>query len=70
MGMSAHKIGNLPGHTERLFDGIDAGFFSGDTFHNEDSLARLEWYVARWQREVVAIRSMLAESTSDRESKP
>jgi hypothetical protein len=55
------QVGTLPDHTEKHFDAIDAGFFSGDTFHNEDALKRFEWYVARWQREVVSIRELMAE---------
>jgi hypothetical protein len=54
--------GRLPGHTEKLFDAIDAGFFSGDTFHNEEALKRFDWYIARWRREIVSIREMLATS--------
>jgi hypothetical protein len=57
-------VGRLPEHTERHFDAIDAGFFSGDTFHNEEALMRFDWYVARWQREIANIRAMLAESVS------
>lgn len=46
---------------ENACDSIDAGFFSGDTFHSEEALARIEWYMGRWQREIVNIREMLAE---------
>lgn len=61
----ADSTGRLPAHTEQLFDAIDAGFFSGATFYNEDALARFEWYVARWQREVVSIRQVLKEFGND-----
>jgi hypothetical protein len=59
--MSFGEKGKLPSHTERFFDGIDAGFFSGDTFHNEEALKRFEWYVVRWQKEVANIRQMMTE---------
>jgi hypothetical protein len=46
---------------ERSFDAIDAGFFSADTFHSDAAIARAEWYMARWQREIARIREMLKE---------
>lgn len=51
----------LPEHTERHFDAIDAGFFSGDTFHSHEAIARAEWYFARWQREIASIKEMLSD---------
>jgi hypothetical protein len=60
------QVGRLPAYTERHFDAIDADFFSGDTFHDEDAIKRFEWYVARWQRQTVEIREMMKEwSESD-----
>lgn len=46
---------------EEACDQIDAGFFSGDTFHSEEAIARMEWYMGRWQREIANIRKMLAD---------
>ena len=34
--------------------------YSGDSFHNAAALERLEWYMARWQKEVAVIREQLA----------
>ncbi|SIT50465.1 hypothetical protein BN2476_830036 [Paraburkholderia piptadeniae] len=47
---------------EDAADSIDAGFFSGDTFNDREALDRIEWYIARWQRQIVNIKAMLAES--------
>jgi hypothetical protein len=49
----------LENWAEHALDQLDAGFFSGDTFHGEGALARVEWYLGRWQREIVNIREML-----------
>lgn len=53
--------GQVDRHTEEYFQGIDAGFFSGDAFHNEDALHRFEYFMGRWQREAVNIRELLSE---------
>ena len=37
---------------------IDAGFFSGDTFHSRESLEEIEDYIKRWQREIENIKQM------------
>lgn len=50
----------LPAQIEDLFDRIDAGFFTGDVFHNEERLQRVEWYMGRWRREAQSIRDALA----------
>ena len=34
----------------RAVQEIDAAFFSGDTFLQEDNLAHIMWYLERWQR--------------------
>jgi hypothetical protein len=65
--MHPEREGRLPAHTEEYFDAIDAGFFSGDTFHNEDALDRFAWYVARWQREIINIRELLEENARSAE---
>ncbi len=44
---------------EEACDAIDAGFFSGDSFQNEEAIKRIEWYIARWQREIVEIKKEL-----------
>jgi len=49
---------------EDACDEIDAGFFSGDSFHDADALERIEWYMTRWQREIVNIRKIMAEVES------
>jgi hypothetical protein len=51
---------------ESAFDEIDAGFFSADTFHSEEAIARAEWYMGRWAREIVAIRETLKELTGEK----
>lgn len=48
-------------HVERPCDEIDAAVFSGDILHSAEALARFEWYLARWQREIVNIKRLLAE---------
>ena len=38
---------------------IDAGFFSGDIFHNSSAIEQMEHYLGRWQRELKVIKEML-----------
>jgi len=38
---------------------IDAGFFSGDTFHDPKIIEQMEYYLGRWQRELKLIKKML-----------
>lgn len=52
---------------EEAFDTIDAGFFSGDTFNNEDALKRVEYYLSRWTRQMVCIRQVLADDATEEE---
>lgn len=47
--------------TEDQLDSIDAAFFSGDSFHNEADLEKVEYYLGRWSREVDSIKEMLAD---------
>lgn len=35
---------------EQAFDQIDAGVFSGDTFHSAEATARFREFIARWER--------------------
>lgn len=50
----------LPDWAEDNFDSIDAGFFSADTFHNNEAIERAEFYIDRWQREIVKIKEMMS----------
>jgi len=34
-------------------DAVDAAVFSGDTFYGAEAIARLRWYMARWERACV-----------------
>lgn len=61
--MSNDQPPELEACVENACDEIDAGFFSGDAFHSEEAIARIEWYMGRWQRELVNIKEMLAELT-------
>jgi hypothetical protein len=36
---------------ENALDEIDAAVFSGDSFHDEDNLKRLKFYMDRWLNE-------------------
>ncbi len=58
-------MGVLPHNYDELFDQIDAGFFSGDSFRNEAALKEVEDYLGRWQREIVSIRECLAEEAKE-----
>ena len=57
----AHDERTLRRWAEDALDTIDSGVFSGDTFNSTEAIARLEYYMARWQRELVIKREMLAE---------
>jgi len=46
---------------KEAFECIDAGFFSGDSFHDVDILDEIEGYMERWQREIESIRVFLME---------
>lgn len=51
---------------EDACDSIDAGFFSGDTFHSAEAVARIEYYMGRWQRRIEFIRELLGEDQGDK----
>jgi len=55
---------SLHNSTEEALDSIDAAVFSGDSFHDQEGLDRLEYYMDRWQKEAVAIKAMIAETQS------
>jgi hypothetical protein len=42
-------------NTEEALQTIDAGFFSGDEFHNLDDLARVVHFIGRWEKEAKEI---------------
>ena len=44
---------------EEHLECIDAGLFSADTFHNEEEIRRLEFYMGRWMREIYEIRTRI-----------
>jgi len=54
----------LHNSTEEALDSIDAAVFSGDSFHDQEGLDRLEYYTARWQKEAIAIKALIAETQS------
>ena len=41
---------------EEACECIDAGFFSGDAFHDPGSLKEIEEYMGRWAREITSIK--------------
>jgi hypothetical protein len=51
---------------EEACDQIDAGFFSGDAFHDEAALTRIEEFIARWQGEIANIREFMAENQEEK----
>jgi len=57
----------MKGWCEEACESIDAGFFSGDTFHDEESLKEIEYYLGRWNRETERIKKMLEELKSEEE---
>jgi hypothetical protein len=58
--------GNMEPWAEEACNEIDAGFFSGDTFHYPESIARIEFYLGRWQRELERIKQWRAEEARER----
>lgn len=38
---------------EEAFDEIDAAVFSGDTFFDINNLAKLRYYIERWEKETM-----------------
>lgn len=41
-------------HIEKLCDNIDAAVFTGDQFMEAPARARLRFFMARWEKELVA----------------
>ena len=52
----------IPKWVHDACESIDAGFFSGDTFHDEQTVEKIVWYTNRWQREIVRIRKIIIEN--------
>jgi hypothetical protein len=50
---------------ESACDKIDAGFFTGDTFQSREAVDRIEFYINRWQREIISIKDDLAMKESE-----
>ena len=46
---------------------IDAGFFSGDTFHSKEALDEIGFYIGRWTRQMAIIQEFLKEEKSSEE---
>lgn len=44
---------------EGSLDAIDAGLFSGDTFHSAEAVERLRYFMARWEKELASILKLL-----------
>ncbi len=53
----------MPDDIEELFDTIDAGFFTGDGFHNKEACDRIEEYIGRWELQLIDIRKSLTTPT-------
>jgi len=50
---------------EEAIDQIDAAFFSGDTFRDQESAERIGYFLRRWQVELASILNSLAEEIGD-----
>jgi len=48
-------------YTEGMCQQIDAAFFSADTFHSDEAVRLMEYYLGRWNREIERIKEMLEE---------
>lgn len=59
--MSLHPM------VEEAIQEIDAAFFSGDQFHAEEDLARIEKFLLRWGREATRIKADLNSQEQDEE---
>ncbi len=44
---------------------IDAAFFSADTFHDDEAVKMMEYYMGRWNRELENIKKMLEETKGE-----
>lgn len=47
------------GYLEDPVDTIDAAIFTGESFNNWEAIAELEYYMARWQRELDRIKATM-----------
>lgn len=47
------------GNLEDPVDTIDTAIFSGVSFHNWAAIAELEYYMARWQREINRTKELM-----------
>ena len=52
-------------HIFEACENIDAGFFSGDVFHNVKELEAMDTYIARWTRESAVIKKNMTVITED-----
>lgn len=52
---------NPLGYLEESVDTIDAGIFVGDSFHNWEAIAELEYYMARWHRALNQTKELMRE---------
>ena len=50
---------------EDACDTIDAGFFSGDSFHDREAIARMKYYMDRWTRVIEDIEESLNEQEKE-----
>lgn len=48
-------------NVEKAIDEIDASFFSGDQFHDENNFKVIEKFLHRWGKELEAIRKFKEE---------
>ena len=46
---------------------IDAAFFSGDAFHDNEALTKIKHYLGRWNREAESIEKMLKDIEEENE---
>lgn len=60
--------GSVPDWLAEAFDSIDSGVFSGDSFENKDALAYFDYFVSRWQRELMNARVQVDLETSAEQS--
>jgi len=44
---------------EAQLDSLDAAFFSGDAFHSNEGLARIEYFLERWKKEAASIKTIV-----------
>jgi len=52
----------LHNDTEEALDHIDAAVFTGDSLFDKDNMARFEYFIARWQKEITSIKKVVAEA--------